>query len=360
MSFLSPEAFAQAVALTSGEADAPSTEDTLIPEPLLAETSEGEKEEAPKEETPPPPAEKPASQKFKVKAGEEEKEVELDELLRDYQGRSASTKKFMEAAEIRKEAEAAKAKAEAIIAQVKEREAAVNSLLENPEQIERFYQFKTGKTLGAASQPAQQLPQLPAGLAQMDPNMPVTFGEVQAMLQHQVQQTLAQAKQEGMKPTDVAALKQQLQQEAAQVAQEQALAQYHALEQAKAATSIQVSLETAVKAAVATHPVLAAFDLEELTEKLCDQAQKMDPSSLEEAISHINDLAAARAEKLNATFTATRKEQAVQKAQLEKKGIVAPGIQPISNVAPKASHALGTKEFQREAAEYLQSLMKNR
>jgi hypothetical protein len=245
-------------------------------------------------------------------------EVPLDELLNGYSRHSDYTKKTMELAEQRRQFEAA-------VQAAQQRETAINTFLRDANQIAQYYQHLTGQQLTPAQQQALQ--------QAVDPNEVATIGQTEQMLKAAQEQLQTQVKQ-------------------VQQYTEQQLQQIQAAERAKQAAAIDTDITQTIQGILADERFKSLTAIDDISEVLCADAMKLNPSTIEEAKQALLQVAQARTEKLNAHFQEMLKASAVKQAKLNT-GIEPPGG---SGVTPQpVKHRLGDKGLTDAATAWLQS-----
>jgi hypothetical protein len=269
---------------------------------------------------------------YKVKVDGEEVEVPEDELLNGYSRTAKFTKTMMQLSDQRKAFEAERQ-------QAIQREQALNEFFRDPANIARYYEHLTGKPLTPAQQAALQ----PAPVANPHADEFATVGTVEQMaaakaaetanaMQRQMQQQIQRQLEATQKWTA-----EQIQRARVEAEQERKTVEYHG------------EITGTVGSLLEQFPVLKAVD--DIENVLCFDAQRMDPSNLEEAKAALLNVAKARAEKLNAHFQEMQKQSAIERTKLSTQGIEPPGG---TGVAPAPTQfKLGDKGLAAAAAEWL-------
>jgi hypothetical protein len=267
-------------------------------------------------------------------------EVPEDELLNGYSRTAKFTKSMMQLAEQRKAFEAQ-------VAEARQREEAINSFFRDPKNIARYYEEVTGQKLTPAQAQAMSQGQQPPPVNPQNDEF-ATVGTVQALAQREAAEKAA-ALQAQMQEQINRQLAETQKWTAAQIEKARIEA-----DQQRKAVEYHGEINTTVASILDQFPILKG--VEDIENVLCFDAQRMDPSSLDEAKAALLNVAKGRAEKLQSHFTEMQKQAAVSAAKLQTQGIEPPGG---TGVAPTpTTFKLGDKGLSLAAAEWMEKQAK--
>lgn len=217
---------------------------------------------------------------------------------------------------------------EAQVAHSQQRETAINDFLKSADQIAAYYQYLTGQPLQAA--PAAQQ-------SQIDPNQPLTMHQAQELLQRQ--------------QAEVGKQFQQVQQFT-----QAEIAKIHQMDFARQAAALEGEVSGYISTLLKDDSMSVLSSVDGIEDVLCADAMKLAPTNFDQTKAAIKQVAAARAEKMNAHYKEMLKASAAQQTQLAQKGIEPPGG---TGVTPTpTTFKLGDKSLSAAATAWLESQSK--